>query len=77
MELFFKWIKQRLRIKSFLGTSETAVKTQIWIAISVYLIVALIKNGYKQVSSYFVPLPCAPIKPEGLSPEVPSSFPSV
>jgi hypothetical protein len=43
--LFFKWIKRHLRIKSFLGTSETAVKTQIWNAISVYLIVALIKNG--------------------------------
>jgi len=44
VELFFKWIKQHLRIKSFLGTSENAVKTQIWIAISVYLIVAIIKK---------------------------------
>jgi hypothetical protein len=44
VELFFKWIKQHLRIKSFFGTSETAVKTQIWIAISVYLIVAIIKK---------------------------------
>jgi hypothetical protein len=44
VELFFKWIKQHLRIKSFFGTSETAVKTQIWIAISVYLIVAVIKK---------------------------------
>jgi hypothetical protein len=44
VELFFKWIKQHLRIKRFFGTSETAVKTQIWIAISVYLIVAIIKK---------------------------------
>ncbi|OPY13057.1 MAG: Transposase DDE domain protein [Syntrophus sp. PtaB.Bin001] len=44
VELFFKWIKQNLRIKSFYGTSENAVKTQIWIAISVYLIVAIIKK---------------------------------
>ena len=44
VELFFKWIKQHLRIKSFFGTSETAVKTQIWIAISAYLIVAIIKK---------------------------------
>ena len=44
IELFFKWIKQHLRIKSFYGTSENAVKTQIWIAISVYLLVAIIKK---------------------------------
>jgi hypothetical protein len=44
VELSFKWIKQHLRIKSFYGTSENAVKTQIWIAISVYLIVAIIKK---------------------------------
>jgi hypothetical protein len=44
VELFFKWIKQHLRIKNFFGTSENAVKTQIWIAISVYLIVAIIKK---------------------------------
>jgi hypothetical protein len=44
VELFFKWIKQHLRIKSFYGTSENAVKTQIWIAISIYLIVAIIKK---------------------------------
>jgi len=42
--LFFKWIKQNLRIKAFYGTSENAVKTQIWIAISVYLLVAIIKK---------------------------------
>lgn len=44
VELFFKWIKQHLRIKSFYGTSENAVKTQIWIAISVYVIVAILKK---------------------------------
>ena len=44
VELFFKWIKQHLRIKSFYGTSENAVKTQIWIAISVYVLIAIIKK---------------------------------
>ncbi len=44
VELFFKWIKQHLRIKSFYGTSENAVKTQIWIAISVYVLVAIAKK---------------------------------
>ena len=44
IELFFKWIKQHLRIKSFFGTSENAVKTQIWIAVSVYVLVAIIKK---------------------------------
>src|SRR5690606_39117292 len=44
IELFFKWIKQHLRIKAFFGTSENAVKTQIWIAVSVYLIAAIAKK---------------------------------
>jgi len=44
VELFFKWIKQHLRIKKFYGTSENAVKTQIWIAISVYVLVAIVKK---------------------------------
>ena len=44
VELFFKWIKQHLRIKKFLGTSENAVKTQIWIAVSVYVLVAIVKK---------------------------------
>jgi len=44
VELFFKWIKQHLRIKAFYGTSENAVKTQIWIAVSVYLLVAIVKK---------------------------------
>ena len=44
IELFFRWIKQHLRIKSFYGTSENAVKTQIWIAVSVYVLAAIIKK---------------------------------
>ena len=44
VELFFKWIKQHLRIKTFYGTSPNAVKTQIWIAISVYLLVAIARK---------------------------------
>ncbi len=44
VELFFKWIKQHLRIKAFYGTSENAVKTQIWIAIAVYVLVAIVKK---------------------------------
>lgn len=47
IELFFKWIKQHLRIKSFYGTSINAVKTQVWIAISVYVLVAIIKKELK------------------------------
>src|SRR5688572_5011720 len=43
-QLFFKWIKQHLRIKAFYGTSENAVKTQIWIAISVYVLVAIVRK---------------------------------
>jgi IS4 transposase len=50
IELFFKWIKQHLRIKSFFGTSNNSVKTQIWIAITVYVLVAIVKKrlGLKQ-----------------------------
>ena len=44
VELFFKWVKQHLRIKAFFGTSENAVKTQIWIAISVYVLVAIVRK---------------------------------
>ncbi len=44
VELFFKWIKQHLRIKTFFGTSENAVKTQVWIAVSVYVLVAILKK---------------------------------
>lgn len=44
VELFFKWIKQHLRIKRFFGTSENTVKSQIWIAVSVYVLIAIIKK---------------------------------
>ena len=44
VELFFKWLKQHLRIKAFFGINENAVKTQIWIAISIYVLVAIIKK---------------------------------
>jgi hypothetical protein len=44
VSLFFKWIKQHLRIKRFYGTSENAVQTQIWIAVSVYVLVAIVKK---------------------------------
>ena len=44
VELFFKWIKQNLRIKHFLGTSDNAVKTQVWIAVCVYVLVAIIRK---------------------------------
>lgn len=47
VELFFKWIKQHLRIKTFYGTSENAVKSQIWIAISVYVLIAIVKKRLK------------------------------
>lgn len=53
IELFFKWIKQHLRIKSFYGTSENAVKTQIWIAVSVYVLVAIIKKRLKIDASLY------------------------
>ena len=44
VELFFKWIKQHLRIKAFFGTSENAVKTQIWVAVSIYVLVAIVRK---------------------------------
>ena len=47
IELFFKWIKQHLRIKAFYGTSSCAVRTQVWIAISVYVLVAIVKKELK------------------------------
>src|SRR5271169_69235 len=53
VELFFKWIKQHLRIKNFYGTSENAVKTQIWIAVSVYVLVAIVRKRLRlEVSLY-------------------------
>jgi IS4 transposase len=53
VELFFKWIKQHLRIKAFYGTSENAVKTQIWIAVSVYVLVAIIRKRLKLNASLY------------------------
>jgi len=53
IELFFKWIKQHLRIKAFYGTSDQAVKTQIWIAITVYVLVAIVKKQLKLEKSLY------------------------
>jgi hypothetical protein len=53
VELFFKWIKQHLRIKAFYGTTENAVKTQVWIAISVYVLVAIVKKQLGQPHSLY------------------------
>ena len=53
IELFFKWIKQHLKIKSFWGQSENAVKTQVWIAVSVYVLVAIAKKKFKLKQSLY------------------------
>jgi hypothetical protein len=53
VELFFKWIKQHLRIKAFYGTSENAVKTQIWIAVSVYVLVAIVRKRLRVEASLY------------------------
>lgn len=53
VELFFKWIKQHLRIKAFFGTSENAVKTQVWIAIAVYVLVAVVKKRLTSDASLY------------------------
>jgi hypothetical protein len=53
VELFFKWIKQHLRIKKFFGTSENALKTQVWIAIAVYVLVAIVKKQLKSDASLY------------------------
>ena len=53
VELFFKWIKQHLRIKAFLGTSENAVKTQIWIAVCTYVLIAIVKKRLKLEHSLY------------------------
>jgi len=57
VELFFKWIKQHLRIKAFFGTSENAVKTQIWIAVSVYVLVAIVRKRLGLESAVSEPPP--------------------
>ena len=53
VELFFKWIKQHLRIKVFFGTSENAVKSQIWIAVSAYVLVAIVKKRLHLTASLY------------------------
>jgi len=53
VELFFKWIKQHLRIKAFYGTSENAVKTQIWVAVSVYVLVAIVRKRLRLEASLY------------------------
>ncbi|UIF89987.1 IS4 family transposase [Cupriavidus necator] len=53
VELFFKWIKQHLRIKKFLGTSENAVKTQIWCAVSIYVLIAIVKKELQLNASLY------------------------
>jgi hypothetical protein len=53
VELFFKWIKQHLRIKAFFGTNENAVKSQIWIAVSVYVLVAIVKKRLNLSASLY------------------------
>ncbi len=81
VELFFKWIKQHLRIKHFLGTSENAVKTQIWIAVATYVLIAIVKKELQLDASLYTclqilsvsvfektPLPCA-LQAEPLSPD--------
>ena len=56
VELFFKWIKQHLRIKKFLGTSENAVKTQIWCAISTYVLIAVVRKELNLKTSHYTSL---------------------
>ncbi len=63
IELFFRWIKQHLRIKSFFGTSENAVKTQIWIAISAYVLVAILKKRLHLSASLYEILQILSVRP--------------
>ena len=63
VELFFKWIKRHLRIKRFLGTSENAVKTQIWIAVSYYATVAIVKKRLKLETSLYTLLQILSLMP--------------
>ena len=63
VELFFKWIKQHLRIKAFYGTSENAVRTQIWIALSVYLLVAIVKKRLRLDASLYTILQVLSLTP--------------
>jgi IS4 transposase len=52
VELFFKWTKQHLRIKAFLGTSENAMKTQIWIAVCTYVLIAIVKKSLHLLTTF-------------------------
>ena len=85
VELFFKWIKQHLRIKRFLGTSENAVKTQIWCAVSTYVLIAIVKKELQLDASLYTLLQilsvsvfekteisCA-LRPDPSQPEMPQS----
>ena len=63
VELFFKWVKQNLRIKHFFGTSENAVKTQIWIAVSVYVLAAIIKKELALKISLYTFLQILSVRP--------------
>jgi IS4 transposase len=56
VELFFKWIRRHLRIKAFFGTSGNTVKTQVWIAIAVYVFVAILKKRLKSEASLYTML---------------------
>jgi hypothetical protein len=85
VELFFKWIKQHLRIKRFVGTSENAVKTQIWCAVSTYVLIAIVKKELHLDASLYtllqilsvpvfekIQISCA-LQPDATTPETPSS----
>ena len=82
VELFFKWIKQHLRIKRFLGTSENAVKTQIWCAVATYVLISIVKKELHFDASLYTygscwprfsrkprfHAPCRPIDPNRIYP---------
>jgi IS4 transposase len=53
IEIFFKWIKQHLRIKAFFGTSPNAVQTQVWIAVAVYVLIAIVRKRLKVEASLY------------------------
>ena len=53
IEIFFKWIKQHLRIQAFFGTSVNAVKTQVWIAVSVYVLIAIVRQRFASHASLY------------------------
>jgi hypothetical protein len=71
VELFFKWIKQHLRIKRFFGTSENAVKTQVWIAVAVYVLVAIIRKRLNLPLSLYSMLQILSVTPFDKAPLIP------